>query len=362
MRRKSRREFIHCVLSTTALGPSAAAFVHAAARTAAAAPGVEPPFFQTRGVVLVPDDLTLSDWPQRAKKAGLTTVGLHHGVSPRLVVQFIQSERGQKFLEQCKMLGLQVEYELHAMRELLPRELFAKNPGFFRMNEKGERTPDANLCVHSRDALAIAAENALALAKVLCPTTNRFFFWGDDGQPWCRCPKCRDWPESDQALALENHLLAALRSTNPNAQLAHLAYSNTLPPPRQTKPQAGIFLAYAPIYRRYDAPYASQTDPASPDRLAMLDANLAVFDRKTAQVLEYWLDVSRFSRWKKPAVKLPWNQSVLEADLDAYGARGLRHVTSFAVFIDAEYVARHGEPSEVLSYGKALGDWQPRRS
>ena len=33
--------------------------------------------FATRGVVLVPSDLSLADWPERAKEAGLTTIALH---------------------------------------------------------------------------------------------------------------------------------------------------------------------------------------------------------------------------------------------------------------------------------------------
>jgi hypothetical protein len=37
----------------------------------------EPPRFATRGVILLPFDLTLSDWPERAAKAGLTTIALH---------------------------------------------------------------------------------------------------------------------------------------------------------------------------------------------------------------------------------------------------------------------------------------------
>ncbi len=35
--------------------------------------------FDTRGVVLVPEDLSLADWPERAAGAGLTTISLHHG-------------------------------------------------------------------------------------------------------------------------------------------------------------------------------------------------------------------------------------------------------------------------------------------
>src|SRR3954468_22129821 len=78
------------------------------------------PALLTRGVVLVPEDLTLADWPERAKAAGLTTIGIHHQDSPQVVIDWIKAEAGQRFLEACGGLGLEVEYELHAMKELLP--------------------------------------------------------------------------------------------------------------------------------------------------------------------------------------------------------------------------------------------------
>src|SRR5437762_9163735 len=117
------------------------------------------PFFTTRGVVITPNDLTLGDWQERAKQAQLTTIALHP--FPGTVLNFVRTDEGRKFLEKCDRLGLQVEYELHAMRELLPRSLFSEDKSFFRMNEKDERVADANLCVHSTTALDIAAENAL---------------------------------------------------------------------------------------------------------------------------------------------------------------------------------------------------------
>jgi hypothetical protein len=83
-------------------------------------------------------------------------------------------------------------------------------------------------------------------------------------------------------------------------------------------------------------------------------ANLRVFPAGTAQVLEYWLDVSRFSGWKRPAQKLPWNREVFLADLATYAARGIRQVTSFACYIDGDYLKRHGEPSALSDYGAGL--------
>src|SRR5690606_31149871 len=181
---------------------------------------------------------------------------------------------GQGFLEACRALGLEVEYELHAMKELLPRDLFGKDRSLFRMDEKGERVADANLCVHSEAALGIAAENAVAIARTLRPTTGRYFYWGDDGKPWCRCRECKGLSDSDQATLLENHLLAALRGHDPRASLAHLAYLNSLSPPTRVKPEPGVFLEYAPIKRRYDLPYEKQSGPGQPDALSALDTNL----------------------------------------------------------------------------------------
>jgi hypothetical protein len=133
-----------------------------------------------------------------------------------------------------------------------------------------------------------------------------------------------------------------------------LAYCHTLAAPQQITPAQGVFLEYAPINRRYDLPYAQQMGPTQPDGLHMLDANLEVFCRKTAQVLEYWLDVSRFSQWRRPTVQLPWNREVFGADVDTYGSRGIRHITMFAAWGDAEYVTGFGEPKFIEKYGAGL--------
>jgi Domain of unknown function (DUF4838) len=241
------------------------------------------------------------------------------------------------------------------MAELLPRSLFGKDPDLFRTNEKGERTADANCCVHSERALAVIAENAVRVAGALRPTTGRYFYWGDDAQPWCHCPQCRDLSPSEQALVVENRVLQALKKVDARAGVAHLAYLNTLPPPKQVKPDEGVFLEYAPINRRYEIPFGQQQDPKLADGLHALDANLEVFPRETAQVLEYWLDVSRFSGWRRPAVKLPWNKEVFRADVATYRRRGVRHITTFGAWLDADYEKRFDALGFLAEYGDGLG-------
>lgn len=316
------------------------------------------PRFQTRGVVLIPFDLTLADWPEQAAAAGLNTIGLHAGRRLDVLVRFIRSEQGQQFLAKCSRVGIQVEYELHAMEDLLSREYFQKDKTLFRMDKSGQRTPEFNCCPSNPAALAIIAESVLEFSRALQPTTHRYFYWPDDGREWCSCDKCRGLSSSEQALLVENHILQTLRKHHdPAAMVCHLAYVPTLEPPRQVRPEPGIFLEFAPITRSHDRPFGEQTDKTLVDRLEVLDANLEVFPRDTAQVLEYWLDVSRFSGWNRPAKKLPWKRDVFRSDLMEYSRRGIQHVTSFACYIDADYVKLHGEPWPVIQeYGQGFAE------
>lgn len=324
------------------------------------------PFFRTRGVVLLIEDILTGNWLEMAGSARLTTLAIHN--RPSEVVRFMQTAEGHAFVEECRALGIRVEYELHAIGELLPRELFARDASMFRMDEQGQRTPDSNLCVSSSSALDVVCEHALAVARVLRPTTGRHFFWVDDGRPMCRCPQCKGLSDSEQALILENALVKALRRSDPGATLAHLAYHNTLKAPVQVKPEPGVFLEFAPIQRSYRVPLrctdACAGDPkraTHAELLEALDANLRVFGAENAQVLEYWLDVSLFSNWKRnETVKLPWDPHVMEQDLKTYAERGIRHITSFACWMDGDYIVRFGRPP-VQEYGDILRRSGPPR-
>ena len=304
-----------------------------------------------RGIVLAPDDLAGTAWPELAGRAGLNTIALHPFPEP--VLAFVESEAGPPFLQACADLGLEVEYELHAMRYLLPRELFAQQPELFRVNEAGERAPDANLCPSSPAALRLVGERAVALSRVLRPTTSRYFLWADDGAPWCCCPRCAPLSPSDQNLLVMNHLVGALRADDPDATLAVLCYANTLEPPREVRPAPGLFMEFAPIEQDPSRPL---TDPESaPNRrlVEQFEALAACFGTDEAQVLGYWLDCSRFSGWKRPSVEVPYADAVLRSDLAYYTAHGVRSVTTFGVWLDADYLARFGVPP-VAEYGRAL--------
>ena len=317
------------------------------------------PFFHTRGVIIIESDIATWPWLDKAQHAGLNTISLHVPL-PRSEA-FVQSEAGQAFLAGCRERHLNVEREMHAIGDLLPRTLFDKDPSMFRMGDAGRRTPDANICVSSKAAIEVVRENIFKYAQVFRPTTSRYFFWIDDARPMCRSPQCKALSDSDQALLIENEMLKTLRRIDPRATLAHLCYQNTLTPPSQVKPDPGVFLEFAPIERTYDQPLSCRDVPAHAKLLDALDANLAVFGTEGAQILEYWLDVSRFSRWDRAKLTpIPWNNDVFLDDLATYAKRGIRHVTTFAVWLDGEYVARFGEPP-LQQYGDGLLRISPMR-
>jgi hypothetical protein len=52
---------------------------------------------------------------------------------------------------------------------------------------------------------------------------------------------------------------------------------------------------------------------------------------------------------------LPWNSEVFQADIAAYRSVGVQHISTFATYIDADYLRLHGDPQAQLDeYGKAL--------
>ncbi|RIQ10827.1 DUF4838 domain-containing protein [Jiangella rhizosphaerae] len=333
------------------------------------------PWFTTRGVVLTWDDITTYDWVALAAEAGLTTISVH--------TDALTSERGHAFLDACRRAGLEVEREQHALSRLLPRDLFETDPAMFRMTEDGRRVPDSNCCASSEAALEVIAANAVKELDDPGTTTGRYYFWPDDGGERCHCDGCAGLSHTDQALLVENRIVTALREVRADAQVSHLAYQSTMPAPVQVRPEAGVFLEFAPFFRTWEVPL-SRRDAQGPDwprdvpergsrraarrddrrvahgdYLDHLDANLACFGAETAQVLEYWLDVSLFSDWTLPAVELPWADGVLEDDLSTYGSRGIRRITTFAAYMNGGYFAAYPSTDPVRAYGAALLDWRP---
>ena len=312
--------------------------------------------FTRRGLELVPADLAWEGWLPRMADAGLNLLVVHEPHSARALADFARSPRGGALYAASSRVGIDLEWAPHALRDLLPREEFAAHPDWFRGNEAGERVPDWNLCPSSAGAREVVAASAAALARQLVPTTHRYYFWANDGRPWCHCPRCAGLCAADQNLLVMNGVLDGVRTVDGQARLSDLAYLQTFAPPESVRPAAGLFLECAPIQR---CPLHAlddggcATNRAELARLRHLLAGWSILDG--AQVLEYWLDESWFWRAAgrpEDLPRLPFCEDVLRRDLALYAELGFRSVVSYAVMLGRDYVARHGEPP-VKQYGEA---------
>ena len=110
------------------------------------------------GAIIHPDELNMR-WLERAHAAGINVLGLHPvgGVhadeSLRAMIEdeFLPERRA--LYARARELGMDIEYEMHALSYLLPRRMFDVHPDWFRMNEQGARVADFNFCPSNRDAL-----------------------------------------------------------------------------------------------------------------------------------------------------------------------------------------------------------------
>lgn len=275
--------------------------------------------------------------------------------SLRGLIEQVKTPAFRDFYEQVHELGLTLEYEMHTLSWLLPRDKFATHPHWFRQNEAGERTPDANMCCSCAEALDYLEERTAYLADLLPQQGDRYFFWMDDiGGARCDCPRCRELTSSDQAMTVINRMLRGLRRVNPRAKLCYLAYIDIIAPPTSVRPEEGIFLEYAPIRRDLTRPIADASCEQNAAQAQYLRPLLDYFGTADAQVLEYWMDNSLNCRWKLPYKKLPFYPEVIAADADYYRSLGFAHLTSFGCFLGEDYAAEFGIPP-VVEYSKCLG-------
>ena len=90
------------------------------------------------------------------------------------------------------------------------------------------------------------------------------------------------------------------------------------------------------------------------EHLNVLVALLERFPAERVHVLEYWLDSSMYSNYRKPARKPLFVREVVSRDLRVYYDLGIRSITTFAVYMDGEYFEKHGE-NELAFYADQLG-------
>ncbi len=310
---------------------------------------------ERRGVVLYPNDITslgVNEWAHRIDVAGINLIGLHAATFNDPIdslKNFVQSELGQQFLRMCEGKGVDVEYEVHALQYLLPRDMFTVHPEYFPADSNGVRQQAYNICFTSEEVLEAMRPRLEALLEWMKPTTHRYFFWPDDAQIPCLCENCRKYTASEQNLLYENRFLEMLREYDKEATLAHLAYAKALDAPRKVRANSGIFLEYAPIGRDYKS-------SLSPNEAAAYKANLLAFPAYSQHILEYWLDESMFSQWKpNELVPLPDNSVQCAEDITFYRGNGACSITTFATWLNGRYVEKYGSADSIfVKYGQSF--------
>lgn len=302
-----------------------------------------------KGVLVHPHELSVR-WIEQAVREGIDVLGLHPVGGPAAkdscaaLVRLLDDPEFIRLVDLAKSKGLTVEYEIHAMGWLLPRNLFETHPEYFLIDENGERNPARNFCVSNEEAMQIVERNAVALAKKLHGSSHRFYLWLDDTNSLrCHCPKCAKLSGSDQQLLVVNRLVKALRKEFPDAQVPYLAYYGTLEPPTQVKPCEGVFLEYAPMakYKRPDSDGYRTYVPMEQKYLVPL---MEMFGRENTKVLEYWIDNSMYSNYTKPPKILNVDPEQVKKDIAFYKSLGIEDITTFACYLGQDYEELYGEP------------------
>lgn len=297
-------------------------------------------------LIIHPEELN-KDWIDKIASLGCTGIGIHPAggavaseTLERLISCFDDKEFTQLLDYACEK-GLEIEYEMHAARYLLPEKYYKNNPEYFRMNKSGERVADYNFCVSNEDVLKIVEENALDLAKKLYRSSKKFYFWMDDAKDsFCHCEKCKNLSPSDQQMKVLNRIIKKLRSEISDANIAYLAYFDTLSVPQKEKCEEGIFMEFAP----YERDFKRKAEEMNVEDIEILKNMIKFFGKKNSKILEYWYDNSLFSKYTKPPQKLEVNNEFVIEDCEFYKNIGAECISSFACFLGEDYKELYGEP------------------
>ena len=286
----------------------------------------------------------------RLEQTKLNVLGIHPegGIAAHLSMQkcidMLETEEWRTFHRRMEKAGIAVEFEMHALSWMLEREKFDTHRDWFRMTEAGERTPEFNCCASNPDVLDYIRERSAKLAKIFRPDTDKYYFWIDDvATAACQCEKCRELSASDQALILYNAIADGLAAVNPKAKQSYLAYFATLPVPTKVKKQNNVFLEFAPLARDFDVSLFDETREKNYSQVRTLPALLDFFGKDDAKVLEYWMDNSLFSGWKRPPKEFHLNPATCAADVAQYRKLGFESITSFGCFLGEDYRDLYGD-------------------
>jgi len=278
---------------------------------------------------------------ERLKESGLDLLGIHPGGGDGAahlldeLLEYLKKPEFRSMLTELEENGFEIEYELHALNWLLPKSVLDCHGDWKRVNDQGERTDRYNFCVSADGVLDYISDRCYYLATQLKQKGHRYNIWIDDIKGGhCHCQRCASLTPADQALIFCRAALRGLRRYDPLASQSYLAYYDTLNVPENVPTEEGIFLEFAPIER-----WTKGTD----NELKAVPALVKFFGADTAKVLEYWVDNSLFSKWKKPPVKCVLDKEGMRRDVKLYREAGFKDMTSFGLYLGAEHTELHGE-------------------
>lgn len=299
-------------------------------------------------IIILKEDFC-EEWLPVLKNAGVKTLGLHFVVTENTLEDFLRwVKTARPLIEKFESEGIEIEYEVHAVGQLLTKTHFDAHPEYYRMDETGNRNPDYNLCPSNKEALELLSNAAFEMAKFLKQKGHRYHIWMDDKELFCACEDCKKLTLADQNLLCMQAVLSGLKRYDKDAKLCYLAYGAIFDPPTLPIPK-DIFLEFAPMNRDLSMPITKEADKKV---RADLDRLLQVFDPADAEVLEYFLDESLFSGYNRNNVKaIDFRPEITRQDLEYYKSKGVGWVKTFGAYIDKSYFEKYSS-DVVVSYGK----------
>ena len=308
------------------------------------------------GLIINPQDLS-KRWIDRMADNGLDVLGIHSD-GGKLAYKHLEeldrmldTKQWRDLVDYASARGVKIEYELHAVGYLVPRDMISEHPEYFRMNADSERVADWNFCISNPDALKLCVERAVRLAERLYGSLHNFYFWMDDGHDThCHCSECSKYSPSEQQTIVTNAMLREIKKIFPDARMPYLAYLDCIKPPINVKPDPGVFLEYAPFkkYTASDAELERQREERE-----MLTPLIEAFGSEEMKVLEYWYDNSIFSGRVRPPKRFTLDTEAMHRDVLNYASLGFESVTSFACFLGGDYHELWGEV-DVAPYAAAI--------
>jgi hypothetical protein len=305
------------------------------------------PAFERRTLILGQDALhdDWRDWIEWASRNRLNDVFFHDtppsvidragAVRPALADELaadghgwmfeLWDREGEAIRSFASERGVTLQFGGHHLPALVPRAAFEEHPDWFPMRN-GVREPRYNLCVSSAGAREQLQTAARAFFRRF-PGADVYHLWADDirGGGWCECDGCAGMSASDQALEATNIVASALAEIAPTAQVAHLAYHDTVQPPTAVSPANNVTLLWAPRERCYAHAINDERCPKNiTEYWAPYLGLLELFQNDPArvQVFEYYSDAILFKGLA------PTHLTVLPGDAKAYsrGASNLQNL------------------------------------